>query len=179
MKLFTIITGIITIVSFAASIEGLIPEYSMYLNNISYILLGLVAGNVIGLFDKAKFEIYRFKSSHVFVYAFYVAIAVVTLVLIMTKEGLEIKVLGSIGTFIVITLFFLKPLLDEQGVTITERMILSDIHKEKGNYSQAIWHLALAKDGMSSEDSRKELLDKKIATLKEKQVLGAELKVDL
>jgi hypothetical protein len=170
MKLFTLITGIMTVISFALSIKEFVPEYAVYVNNVSYILLGLVMGSTISLFDKAKVQIYRLKSSHIFVYSFYAVIGIVTLVLVIMKDGLELEVLGSVGTFIIITLFFLKPLLDEQGVTITERILLSDIHVEKGNFSEAIWHLNLAKEKMESGDSRADSLEIKIGKLKQLQV---------
>lgn len=175
MKHFTIITGIATLISFVISMKDILPTYSVYVNNVSYILLGLVVGSVISLYEKSEIQIYRFKSTHMFVYVFYIVVAAITLILILTKDGLEMKVLGSIGTFIFLTLFFLKPLLNEGSVTITERITLSDIHAKKGNYSEAIWHLKEVKDILNESDDRIESLESKISELKQKQISNTEL----
>lgn len=174
MNYFAIITGIATLISFVISFKEILPEYSIYINNISYILLGLVIGNIISIFDKSKIQVYHFKSSHIFVYSFYFVLAIVTLVLLLTTNGLELKILGSIGTFIFITFFFLIPLLKEQGITITERIILSDIHAKKGNYSESIYHLQEAKDRLSDNDTRQGGIESKILELKNKQIENSE-----
>ncbi|WP_157352836.1 hypothetical protein [Aliarcobacter butzleri] len=83
MNYFAIITGIATLISFVISFKEILPEYSIYINNISYILLGLVIGNIISIFDKSKIQVYHFKSSHIFVYSFYFVLAIVTLVLLL------------------------------------------------------------------------------------------------
>jgi len=179
MKNFTIITGIATLISFVIGMKDILPEYSVYVNNVSYILLGLVIGSVISLYEKSEIQIYRFKSTHMFVYIFYIVVAIITLLLIITKDGLEMKVLGSIGTFIFITLFFLKPLLIEgSGVTITERIALSDFHANKGNYSEAIWHLNQVKNNLNEDDDRINSLDRKISELKKKQISNNELLIE-
>ncbi|WP_148624729.1 hypothetical protein [Aliarcobacter cryaerophilus] len=175
MNYFTIITGIATLISFVISFKEILPEYSIYINNISYILLGLVIGNIISIFDKSKIKIYNFKSSHIFVYSFYFILSIVTFVLILTTNDLELKILGSIGTFIFVTFFFLIPLLKDQNITITERIILSDAHKENGNYSEAIYHLQNAKDILSDNDIRKDKIENRILALKNKQIENSEI----
>lgn len=175
MKYFAILTGFATLISFVISLKDILPDYTIYVENISYILLGLFIGNIIAFFDKSKIQIYKFKSSHIFVYSFYFILAVVTLVLILAKEGLELKVLGSMGTFIFITFFFLIDLLKDQGITMTERITLADIHAKKGNYSEAIWHLNDVKNKINENDTRYKDINRKIIELKQKQISNEEI----
>lgn len=135
MKIFTIITGLITILSFVIQMNDIFPNYNDTFEKISFILLGTLVGLIISFFEKNKIKIKKLSSQQIFAYIFYIIIGIafiiVLLSILMTDNKEKITtlqtVLGSLGTFTFISFFFvLRMFSSGNDLYIDEKIALAE-----------------------------------------------------
>jgi hypothetical protein len=171
MNLFTIIVGIIWIISFVFWFKDLFPEYTIYILYTGFIAIGLCLWLIISFFTKSvTVKIYWFRSNHLFVYLFYWFIWFIIILLLFLQPDKLFEILWSIAFFVIISLRILLWLLRDDSPTISERKYLADKYEKEENYSEAIWQYNKILAAISSDDERIDSVKSKISELKKKHL---------
>lgn len=179
MRIFTIIIGVITLLSFAIQLSEALPDYQNIVEKISYILLGVLAGLIFSLFDKIKIKIKKVTNYQLFAYVFYIFIGLIIIIvlvsIVLTEDTEKITtlktILGSIGTFTFVSFFFVLKLISrDDGLNIDERIVLAEKYFEEENYSRSLHFYFGLQDLLDEEDTRLDFINDRVEEIKEIQV---------
>lgn len=181
MKIFAIITGVITLISFVIQMNDIFPKYEQTFDRLSFVFLGILVGQLISFFDKNKIKIKKLSGQQIFAYIFYgivgIAFIIVLLSILMTDNKEKIStlqtVLGSLGTFTFISFFFvLKMFSTGTGLYIDEKIALAERYFIEKNFSRSLHFYMDLQEGLDEEDVRLEQVTKRIKEIQLEQVSG-------
>lgn len=171
MNAFSIVTGIVGTIGVFLWFKDAFPQYSQYLLYGGFICLGLVIGLIISLFHK-KVEIksYKLTFNHVFVYGFYLFMALFIVILLFVQPTYFLQIISGIAIFILISFNHLLSLVRQPWVSITERVILANEYEKQWNYSEVIYQYGKIIESLDEKDERIESIKQKLSLFKSKQL---------
>ena len=183
---FTYITGVAALLGLLLQIFNFFPKYSQVRNAISLVVFGIFLGSFLGVLDAGSIKLDISFDGYTLIMSLFVIVIIGSLLIaVVTKEygkRTELYTIAGVAFFVFLILFGVGSLFrsidsgtdlierEKKRLTISEMLYLADVNEERRDFDRTIMHLKSIRGRLSQEDPRREAIEKRIKSIKLKQV---------